>query len=83
VTPELVTSNQVENQFVDGKIKMLLVINNWSCSGNGAGNLGDDGEELGEGDVGYESFVCKTFVNDDRKIFQNKFNLYILYFWHQ
>jgi hypothetical protein len=80
--PGLVTPDQVENRFVDGKTKMLLVINLWSRSGNGAGNLGDDGEELGEGDVGYGSFICKTFVNDDRRNFQNQFNSHILYFWH-
>jgi hypothetical protein len=61
---------------------MLLVINLWSRSRNGAGNLGDDGEELGEGDVGYGSFVRKTFVNDDGRNFQNTFNSHILYFWN-
>jgi hypothetical protein len=77
-----VTPEQVENRFVDGKTKMLLVVNLWSRSGNGAGNLGDDGDDLGGGGVGYGSFVRKTFVNDDRRNFQNKFNSHFLYFWH-
>jgi hypothetical protein len=37
---------------------------------------------LGEGSAGHGSFVCKTFVDDDRRNFQDKFNSRVLYFWH-
>ena len=60
----------------DRKAKLVLIINKWERSGNGAGNRKEGDEGFGQVDV--ESFQD----DDERAAFLGNNRSSLLYFWH-